>query len=566
MKEDRENLDALGRQLQTFYEDYYGSFKSPNEEWQQLVSQLEPREPQLETPVTTDQKNISLASFRKGCMNTKINQEAPEFSSELESLESKQLSSAPRKTGWRWIGLAASLVLIAGVLIVIAVVTSSKNETPKLASNPTPNIPTVTPTGNGQFPVISGLQEVTVEPAFTNMLLQTGPKLNNLTIKLFASDEASGKVIEQTEAAFLKAGYKFSPMNPSSNPNPSLDSSGGFYKKAGLPEVLVGLQPIPANPLELFSGANLDAQSAQKMAAQLQAKKTLVIFFLAPDLEAAFRKPVSSGQVFYMLPTNRINDGSLGHSATASQTVNGLTVQVKQVYADANYILVGLELTGPQGRQVADIINSSFSLSETGGANQAKFPTHSWTTDGNKPVVVFDSSAATLTGKEVKVKLVVNKLGVTLRDAQKANTTPQTPRDPNTPLASPTQPTADLEAAPFEFELTIPVETSREVKPAQTVNANGTELTLERVTITPLGAKFYLKTDGTKLDTNTLTAQLEIAGKIHTNTSFKALAGNTQLQIELYNSELITQTGNWKLVIGDSKAGQSENWQFQFAS
>ncbi|MFN8536236.1 MAG: DUF4179 domain-containing protein [Thermomicrobiales bacterium] len=59
----------------------------------------------------------------------------------------------------------------------------------------------------------------------------------------------------------------------------------------------------------------------------------------------------SIGQAFGMAAgTNRIVTQHLGKELGVSQTVNGFTVTIERVYADANQIVIGYSVSGPPDR------------------------------------------------------------------------------------------------------------------------------------------------------------------------------------------------------------------------
>jgi hypothetical protein len=173
------------------------------------------------------------------------------------------------------------------------------------------------------------------------------------------------------------------------------------------------------------------------------------------------------------------------------QTVNGITVQVESYYADANRILLAVRIDGEQENYFIDDI----SLKETNGGQIYTSYQVGPLSDRDPSLLAMDFVTANpLTGNRLEAQFAFKVFKSAGDEA---------------PLAS------------FQFHIDIPVSPELIFNPKQSVSANGVEILLDRVVITPAFTQAYLCYDpptdadwGVSADT-TLQVNSQ-AGSLHT--------------------------------------------------
>lgn len=212
-----------------------------------------------------------------------------------------------------------------------------------------------------------------------------------------------------------------------------------------------------------------------------------------PALERLFQAHTGTGAII---------SGNLGRQVNISRTVDGFTVAVRRVYADPNHVVIGLTISGPQGRT----FNSIMPWGEYYGYDPQKGL-------GTSPVLTDKS------GKEFSGGMGGEQGGVQdgavsyLLDYEGTGI-----GSPGTDF--PKEITAQLRIGmlwgyeslgddkyrdifargPFLFDLTIPVEPGQVADLHQTVEAGGHKVTLERVVTAPTGTRISLRGAGPNAD------------------------------------------------------------------
>ncbi len=167
----------------------------------------------------------------------------------------------------------------------------------------------------------------------------------------------------------------------------------------------------------------------------------------------------------------RIQEQHLGQEVDLRQTVAGFTVAVQRVYADANRIVIGYTVSGP-----ADIAFNIFSPIDTALTDQEgrEYPTHSGIGTGMEGdtggyVLSFDAGVPSQAPERLQLRLVTDIMGL-----------------PSTPVAQGERPCA----GPFNFS--VRVIPGRVMDAPQTVEAEGTRITLKRAVVTPSETRLVL--------------------------------------------------------------------------
>lgn len=195
--------------------------------------------------------------------------------------------------------------------------------------------------------------------------------------------------------------------------------------------------------------------------------------------------------------TQAILTNNLGRDVTLSQTIEGFTITIERVYADANQIVIGYTITGPANRTFNNIMAWG-ELDQTPGHAVARSPI---LTDaagneidgglgGAQPGMHGNTAAALLTydgvgidntAPVVQLHLRIGELSAyeRLGDDQFRDVTVN---------------------APFEFDLRVPVEPGRVATLHLARDVGGTVVTLERVVTTPTGTRVSLRGVGPNAD------------------------------------------------------------------
>lgn len=273
-------------------------------------------------------------------------------------------------------------------------------------------------------------------------------------------------------------------------------------------------------------------------------------------------------QAFNMRPdTQRIIAENRGTRVNLSQTVNGFTVTIERVYADAHQIIIGYTVSGPPGRAF-----NNFSLSDRQGRN---LPTLTDTRGAELPqalvswgagvdvregkggyVRVYDGAGVTGAPTEITLRWEVPVLDVYERTAA--------------PIAGAScdgQTCAYNVAGPFAFDFTVPFDPGRVAESHQTVEVGGTPVTLERVVVARTGTRVFLRGAGPNAGVT-----LSVDGATHTLRSPGAVRSPWDIS-ETFDyvtpAALHDKRGEWVLVVtaGHRQSDtlvQGGPWTFRF--
>jgi hypothetical protein len=176
----------------------------------------------------------------------------------------------------------------------------------------------------------------------------------------------------------------------------------------------------------------------------------------------------------------------LGTVLNASQTIGGYTVTLQRAYADANQIIVLYTIGGPVGEHIA-VLNTLLK-----GKSGAEIPLMFGMKDfpaEDPGTYAFGFDAADLgsaaSNRELNLSLSLVRAGA---DGSEPPIMPDTMRVGDWGAAGASAPGAwETIAGPFSFDFTVAVtdEGTRVIDVNQTVSADGSPMTLERVVITP---------------------------------------------------------------------------------
>ncbi len=140
---------------------------------------------------------------------------------------------------------------------------------------------------SGKFS-LPGTTLVTIDPGVESVLkglLSSGATAPDMALQIYASDNETPILGENADAALVKAGYVFHDVRNGSDTKMIVNGNdgAGAYTKAGGPDVILYAREASA----LTSGGTppgVDAAQYQKLVAQLQGKKSVLIVLSGTNL------------------------------------------------------------------------------------------------------------------------------------------------------------------------------------------------------------------------------------------------------------------------------------------
>jgi len=147
---------------------------------------------------------------------------------------------------------------------------------------------------------------------------------------------------------------------------------------------------------------------------------------------------------------------------------------VQRVYADANRIVIGYTVSGPAGVAFNNFLPIDTTLTDQEGR---EYPGHSGVGAGMEGdtggyVLCFDAGVLPQAPERLALRLVTAVMGL-----------------PATPAAQGERP----RAGPFTFAFSVPVIPGRVMDTPQTVEAEGTRITVKRAVVTPSETRLILQ-------------------------------------------------------------------------
>jgi len=211
----------------------------------------------------------------------------------------------------------------------------------------------------------------------------------------------------------------------------------------------------------------------------------------------------------------------LGQEVNLAQSACGYTMTIKRVYADANQVVVGYTLNGPADRTFIGGFDVRPTLSDAHGR---AVPWMSGSGTGATPsnetgnVVTFDASAVV----DAPSTLTLHLVAPTILTTERLGDTPAaaSPCETYRPFKKDEAPASwDIAktrwvtvAVPFTFDVTVPFIAGHAADVHQMVEVGGTAVTLERVVVTPIETRLYVRgvTPGTGFVVPQANAQLSV--------------------------------------------------------
>jgi hypothetical protein len=273
-------------------------------------------------------------------------------------------------------------------------------------------------------------------------------------------------------------------------------------------------QEVPDN-VDLWPAIRARAQSQRRSSrwAQLMPNTRLgwvflaLVLFLALGAVTHAVAPVVERLFQQDAGLRQVEQANLVQELDLSQTVDGVTVTLERAYADANRIVVGYTIKGPNGQRY-----DARHLTLTDAAGTVFSPTIGFGVTGQSDtlqvslppgegadVICFDAASVEGAPAELDLQLVMELEKSVLPPG--ALELPPTSDSPpaETPMVVVLEPlpTPEEEAivGPFTFDFSVPIIPGRVAEVNQTVEAAGVAVRLERVVVTPSETRAYLRFD-----------------------------------------------------------------------
>lgn len=178
--------------------------------------------------------------------------------------------------------------------------------------------------------------------------------------------------------------------------------------------------------------------------------------------------------------TQQVTLEDLGTELNRSRTVDGFTVTLGRVYADANRVLVGYTVEPPAGREVWEASLFAPRLTDANGQvlqEHGGRERYGERTTG----VVRSYSTGEIQGspKALRLRLTADSIGYYTKPEGRNRVAQVLRLD-----------------EPLTFDFTVPMHPGRVAELHQTVEAGGTKATLERVVVTPTETRVYVRGAG----------------------------------------------------------------------
>jgi hypothetical protein len=220
----------------------------------------------------------------------------------------------------------------------------------------------------------------------------------------------------------------------------------------------------------------------------------VVTYAVAPVVERLFQQEAG---------LQHVKQANLVQELNLSQTVEGVTVTLERAYVDANRIVVGFTIKGPDGQRydpyhltLTDAASTVFSGTlGYGVTGQSDILQVSLPPGEGAYVLAFDAAPVEGAPTELDLRLEMEVVEALPPDAFELPPTPDSP-PAEPPIAVELLPLpVGAIVGPFTFDFSVPFVPGRVAKVNQTVEAAGVAVCLERVVITPSETRAYLRFD-----------------------------------------------------------------------
>ncbi len=212
-----------------------------------------------------------------------------------------------------------------------------------------------------------------------------------------------------------------------------------------------------------------------------------------------------------------------------SQTIDGVTVRLERAYADANVVLAGFTVSGPDERYYTDYVLKSDSdhnipMMMGVGIVPGSDILHDWQPSERIAVVAaFDASTLETALSTLNLQLTVRVSDSSDLDQNQAIT------------------------GPFVFNFSVPFYAGKVIQLNQTVEAVSTAVTLERIIISPWATRTVLRLSSAEAGRPVPIVTLQLPNGDSQNGVFSRDSGDSSWQYMVGN--FTDQPGEWVLTV-----------------
>ena len=330
-------------------------------------------------------------------------------------------------------------------------------------------------------------------------------------------------------------------------------------------------QEVPAN-LDLWPAIQARLQSQERPsrwsqvmpASRLGWAFLVLILFLAFGAVAYALAPIVMSRLFQQEAGLRhVEQANLVQELNLSQTVDGVTVTLQRAYADANRVVVGFTVIGPDGQRYdphrviltdanGTVFPPTIGMGVTGQSDilEVELPP-------GQGGYVFSFDAAAIQGTPPALYL---RLMMELEEFVLPTDAFELPPIPDSPPAEPPDsmvvevlpaPEGAI-VGPFTFDFSVPFIPGCTVEAQQTVEAAGIAVRLERVVVTPSETRAILcfdPPDGDSEWTPTIVTLDAGDGQDLSGFSRRSGIGEESCSLHSYPAALADRSGLWTLTV-----------------
>ncbi len=272
----------------------------------------------------------------------------------------------------------------------------------------------------------------------------------------------------------------------------------------------------------------------------------------------AYALPPVIGQVFRMLPGwQHVEERHLAQELNLSQTLDGVTVTLERVYADANEIIIGYTVKGLADQKIhlsqarlSDKQGTVFpELAGAGVTGASELLGLQLPPGEGAYVTAFDASAVKGTPSSLHLQLTMHL--AKLVPVDQASTPPSEP-SASTTVATVMTMREEKVGGPFIFDFSVPFIPGQTVEVQQEVETAGITMKLERVVITPSETRAILCFEPPDDIEWTLLADLDAGDGQEVPTSFVSRlngSGGEDCHRISYLDSLTGRAGLWTLTV-----------------
>jgi hypothetical protein len=292
----------------------------------------------------------------------------------------------------------------------------------------------------------------------------------------------------------------------------------------------------PAQRHTIFGGfGGWQLRTVGVVAALLLAMVAGGAYAIIPVLNQAFTQLGDKG-------LQEVDVAGLMHDVDLQQTVHGYTVDLQRVYADANRVMVGFTVRGPDQDVLGFQPNEMYLRTADGVDLPMDLRLGLAKNDGGQGnIYMFDADTIQSSTADISLRFEIHNLLVYGKDATRG------------------EESATTIAGPFTFDFIVPFVAGHVVEVNQTVMTNGVPVTLDRVVITPSMTHAYLRLyDTNHIPARELLATTRVVGEGWDVNGDSVWTEDDGQQRIAFQEALFDKHGEWTLIVDELRGATPE--------